>query len=102
MAMILEDAVVCFQRFAGARTNPDLKEFRDAERWLFSAEKDWLFSFENICACLGLDPMYIRSGLRLWHRAHQDHDLERKGRPRKSRYGRVRRPMARSKIQFLR
>jgi len=66
MAMILEDAVICFQRFAGAQSNPGLSEFRDAERWLFGGEKDWIFSFENICSCLGIDPAYIQAGLRNW------------------------------------
>jgi len=77
MAMILEDAVICLQRFAGAQSNPGLSEFRDAERWLFGGEKDWIFSFENICSCLGLDPAYIRAGLRSWLQATTTGDSER-------------------------
>ena len=102
MTMILDDAVNCFQRFAGAESNPDLGEFRDAERWLFGGEKDWIFSFENICACLGLDPLYIRSGLRLWQRMNQHPDLDASARRRGCRRGRIRRSRASPKIRLLR
>ena len=27
---------------------------------------DWLFSFENLCEVLGLDPDFVRSGLARW------------------------------------
>lgn len=102
MTMILEDAVNCFQRFAGAESNPGLGEFRDAERWLFGGEQDWIFSFENICACLGLDPLYLRSGLRLWQKMNQHPDLDPSARPRGYRRGRIRRSRASSKIRLLR
>src|SRR3972149_7145086 len=102
MAMILEDAVICFQRFAGAQSNPGLSEFRDAERWLFGGEKDWIFSFENICACLGLDPLYIRSGLRLWQRMNQHPDLDASARRRGCWRGRIRPSRASPKIRLLR
>jgi hypothetical protein len=102
MAMILEDAVNCFQRFAGADSNPDLGEFRAAERWLFGGEKDWIFSFENICSCLGLDPLYIRSGLRLWQRMNQHLDLGASAPRRGYRCGRIRSSRASPKIRLLR
>jgi len=101
MTMILEDAVNCFQRFAGAESNPDLGEFRDAERWLFGGEKDWIFSFENICSSLGLDPQYIRAGLRQWQRMNQHPDLDA-GAPRRGyRCGRIRRSRARPETRLL-
>jgi len=102
MAMILEDAVNCFQRFAGADDNPDLGEFRAAERWLFGGEKDWIFSFENICSFLGLDPLYIRSGLRLWQRMNQHLDLDARAPRRGYRCGRIRSSRASPKIRLLR
>jgi len=102
MTMILEDAVNCFQRFVGADGNPDLGEFRDAERWLFGGEKDWIFSFENICAFLGLDPRYIRRGLRLWQRMNRHPDLDASARRRGYRCGRIRRSRANPKIRLLR
>ena len=102
MTMVLEDAVNCFQRFAGVDGNPDLGEFRDAERWLFGGEKDWIFSFENICAFLGLDPRYIRRGLRLWQMANQDPDIEGNARRRGYRCGRIRSSKASPETRLLR
>jgi hypothetical protein len=34
------------------------------ERWVANAAMDWPFSFENVCATLGLDADYVRAGLR--------------------------------------
>jgi hypothetical protein len=102
MAMILEDAVSCFQRFAGADNNPERGEFRDAERWLFGAEKDWIFSFENICAFLGLDSRYIRRGLRLWQRMNQHPDLAASARRQAYRRGRIRSSRASPETSMLR
>jgi hypothetical protein len=41
--------------------------FREAEEWVLMEQKDdWLFSFDNICEALGLNPQYIRAGLLRW------------------------------------
>jgi hypothetical protein len=66
MLAILEDAVRCFQEHHSARCGNTGRIFRDAQLWLFASSDDWVFSFENICATLGLDPQYIRRGLRSW------------------------------------
>ena len=29
-------------------------------------DRDWLFSFTNICEVLGFDPQYVRRGLMRW------------------------------------
>ncbi len=36
----------------------------EAERWVASNATDWPFAFVNVCQALGLDPAYIRAGLR--------------------------------------
>ncbi|HXG18113.1 MAG TPA: hypothetical protein VNN62_03435 [Methylomirabilota bacterium] len=38
----------------------------EAEEWMLSDETEWPFSFVNICTVLGLDPAYLRRGLRRW------------------------------------
>ena len=38
----------------------------DAESWIESADKSWIFSYENICEVLGIDCDYVRKGLRVW------------------------------------
>ena len=40
--------------------------FKEAETWLFERERDWLFSFETVCAVLGLSAGKIRSELVSW------------------------------------
>lgn len=64
MLAVLEDAVYCFQRYALARDPRGTFEFEEARRWIDSADREWPFSFENICDVLGLDTGYIREGLR--------------------------------------
>jgi len=69
MVMILEDAVQCYQRYFAAETDAGKREFRDAERWLFGQTEDWIYSFENICACVGINPQYFRAGLSHWQKS---------------------------------
>lgn len=64
MATILQDAMDCYVRLSNAASPNARREFRDAEKWLFRASDDWIFSFESICAHLGTDPSFVRSFLR--------------------------------------
>ena len=64
MLAVLEDAVHCYQRYALARDPRGCFEFDEAKRWIESSDREWPFSFENICDVLGLDCAYIREGLR--------------------------------------
>jgi hypothetical protein len=67
MLAVLEDAVVCFQDNLTAVTPRKQSLFRDAEEWIFDdGGKSYLFSFENICEGLALDPNYVRRGLIRW------------------------------------
>jgi hypothetical protein len=61
MLAVLEDAIMCVQKYA--RNGKKRRLFREAEEWLLEEADDWLFSFENICSVLGLDPSYLRHGL---------------------------------------
>jgi hypothetical protein len=64
MLAVLEDAVSCYQRFALARDARGRNEFEEARAWIESTEREWPYSYENICEVLGLNPSYIREGLR--------------------------------------
>jgi len=66
MVAILEDAVDVYRKQAGARDRKRRQLFEDAEGWIESADKSWIFSYENICEVLGIDPTYLRKGLRVW------------------------------------
>ena len=63
MFAVMEDAIICFQKYAPARNAREMRRFREAENWIFSKDSDWWFSFENICAHVGLDPDYVRRRL---------------------------------------
>jgi hypothetical protein len=65
---VLEDGVRCFQDNVLPRNNKKRMLFEEAQEWLFSDDSDRLFAFVSICAALGLDPGYIRRGLRQWQK----------------------------------
>lgn len=66
MLSVLEDAVACFQKHLFSRDPRGRALFRNAEEWIEEEDSDWLFSFENICEVLDLDPHYVRQGLLRW------------------------------------
>ena len=66
MVAILEDAVEVYRKQAGARDRKRRQLFEDAEAWIDSPDKSWIFSYENICEVLGIDAEYLRKGLRVW------------------------------------
>lgn len=64
MRAVLEDALACFlQQFVASGRHPRYLA-REAEEWFFSDNTHWPFAFVTICAVLGLDPEYIRLGLK--------------------------------------
>jgi len=71
MAMILEDAMACYLRFSKATSATARREYRDAERWLFSERSDWIYSCENICSHLGVATSFVRAQLRARSAANQ-------------------------------
>ena len=61
---ILEDAIHCYRKYRAARDRAGRERFREAEQWIMEEGDDRLFSFNNVCELLGLDPQYIRRGVR--------------------------------------
>jgi hypothetical protein len=64
MRAVLQDAINCVQEGVRVMSRRKQRLAREAEEWFFSDESHWPFSFLNICAVLGLEPQYIRRGLR--------------------------------------
>jgi len=60
---LLEDAIQLFQKYRSARDRAGKAQFREVEDWFLRDGNQWLFSFENVCDLLGLDPQYVRRGL---------------------------------------
>jgi hypothetical protein len=73
---ILEDAIDCFRKHHSARDHKARQLFEDAEAWILSEDREWPFSFENICELLDFSPEYLRRGLLAW-KEHQLSDRSR-------------------------
>ncbi len=61
---ILADAILCFTRSAQARRWSAKQAVLEAEAWIMESDRDWTFSFENVCGAVGLDSNRIRQELR--------------------------------------
>ena len=66
MLAILKDAVNTFQTDMFAENVKTSRRFEEAMDWITETDGDWVFSFENICEHLGLNPAYVRNGLVRW------------------------------------
>jgi hypothetical protein len=66
MLAVLEDGVRSFQENLFAETGKKRALFDEAREWLFSDGFEHVFSFSSICSSLGLNPGYIRRGLKRW------------------------------------
>ena len=71
MLAVLWDALDCFQKYAFARDPHGRGLFNDADTWISCEDRDWYFSFENICETLDINPEYLRRGVQQWrHKRH--------------------------------
>lgn len=61
---VLQDALGMFFRYRDSHTRSGKRIFRETYAWFLSSKHRWLYSFENVCAHLNLDPEYLRAGLR--------------------------------------
>jgi len=74
MIAVLEDAVDVYRKQVGARDPRGEQLFQEAEVWIEDPDRTWLFSFQNICDVLDIDPDYLRRGLHAWkQRVHSGH-----------------------------
>jgi hypothetical protein len=61
---VLELGIRDYIEYRGARDREQMKIAQDVEEWIEDRDTSWLFSFENICHVLDLEPDYLRRGLR--------------------------------------
>ena len=62
MLAVLKDTIMNYKK----RMHLGNALFKEAETWLFERERDRLFSFETVCAVLGLSAGKIRAELIAW------------------------------------
>ncbi len=72
MLAVLEDALHCYFANVQMRSRREKKIFNETEEWFFSKDSEGVFTFENICSLLGIDPDYIRRGIKLFKEAHRN------------------------------
>jgi hypothetical protein len=63
LVAVLEQGVNDYLKHAGAREPRELELWHEVEAWVEDRDASWLFSFENICHVLELEPDYLRRGL---------------------------------------
>ena len=77
MGAILIDAIRCFQSNFESRLPSARNEFREAQFWIFDDYADGPFSFESVCAALGVDPRGLRDSMLRWKRDRRSGDKQR-------------------------
>jgi hypothetical protein len=63
MVAILMDALSQFEKLRHAQRPRDTQTREELRAWFFAEDAAWPFSFENVCAHLGLEPNAIRDQL---------------------------------------
>ncbi len=69
MLALVEDGIDCFFRYLTATDDKGRAIFEETDQWIFGHDSDWLFSFENVCETLGINPSYLRAKLGQWKRS---------------------------------
>ncbi len=83
MFAVLLDAIECFQKYPVLHDEYENRLFREAENWILDNDREWLFSFINICEALTIDPHYLRKGLLRW-KQHAMHSVSTRERNKRS------------------
>jgi len=63
---ILQDGIESYMKYAFASSRRGKRLFAETEQWIMQDDHTWLCSFVSICHTLGLEPDYLRSGLKRW------------------------------------
>jgi hypothetical protein len=63
---VLEDGVRSFQDNIFAESGKKRTLLDEAREWLFTDGVEHVFSFNSVCSSLGLNPGYLRRGLKRW------------------------------------
>jgi hypothetical protein len=63
---VLEDAIECYMKYVETSARKGQRLFKDAEEWIDTVDRQWFFSFDNVCEALDINPEYMRRGLHQW------------------------------------
>ena len=70
MLAVLEDSVHAYQTGCASCGGERRLQFRETAEWFASDDTGWPFSFVAICQHFGIEPEYVRAGLRRWRERH--------------------------------
>ena len=71
MLAVLDDAINCYRDNLFSPRGKARRLFDEAEEWIVTPGGDRVFSFDNVCESLGLNPEYLRRGLQRWKETHR-------------------------------
>lgn len=63
---VLEEAVDSYCKTCGRRERRSQNLHQEAEEWIFSNDRSWFLSFQNICDVLDIDADSLRQRLSNW------------------------------------
>ena len=63
LVALLEDAIHTYRKYRATRDRVGKERFREAKKWIMGGGNDWIFSFNNVCELLRLNPDYVRRGV---------------------------------------
>ena len=63
MSALLFDGVITCLNYAGFTSRSGRRKFTEAMTWVCTPGTEYVFSYENVCECLGVDPHSLRLGL---------------------------------------
>lgn len=63
LSALLFDGIQSFINYMCAESEEEKKRYAESVKWIHSDQTDYVFSFTNVCHCLGIDPNYLRCGL---------------------------------------
>ena len=69
---VLQLAVVDFCKFSRSVRETEQRVYRKAKTWMMSSDRDWPYSFANICEAIGVSPENLRNAL--MQGSSEDHD----------------------------
>ena len=76
MAALLADGVEAYihasARLSHVVTTSDVRR-SEALEWVHTKDTSYIFSFDNVCECLGINADYLRLGLMRYTRALREH-----------------------------
>lgn len=63
LSALLFDGIQSFIAFALSTTPKERSAYAEAHQWVMERGREYVFSFDNVCEALGIQPDYLRYGL---------------------------------------